>query len=310
MKAALIHQFNGIEKIEIEEIPTPTPAPDEVQIAIKYAAINPVDWKIAEGMLKTRMEYTFPITLGWDASGVISAVGNNVTSYKVGDEVFAYCKKEIMHDGAFAQFICLPAQNVAHKPTSLSFAEAAAVPLCSLTAWQALHESAKLKKGETILIQAGAGGVGSFAIQFAKQIGAHIITTARTSNHDYVKMLGADEAIDYTQTNVTDYPHNLDVLFDCAGGDTLTASYPLVKEGGRLITIAGVIDQLLADKYKLKTDFVFVQPSGAQLKQIAQLIDDGTITAPRVQEMPFERVETALNKSREGHVQGKMVLQM
>jgi len=315
MKAALIHSFGSIEKIEIEEISTPIPQPHEVQIAIKYAGVNPVDWKIAEGMLKTRMDYRFPITLGWDMSGEVCAVGKEVKGLREGDPVFAYCRKEIIHDGAYAEYICLDAKNVVLKPKSLSFAQAAVIPLSSLTAWQCLFDTAHLKAKEEILIHAGAGGVGGFAIQFAKLVGAHVITTASASNTDYVKMLGADEVIDYTQVNFLtalqqEHPQGVDVVYDTVGGKTLNASYEATKVGGRLVTIAGVIDQVPATERQLQTEFVFVHPDGKQLQKISELMDAGKLLAPCVQEISFKKVEEALRLSRTGHTQGKLVLKI
>lgn len=315
MKAVVIHSYGGIEKIEIEEISTPLPQSNEVQIEIKYAGINPVDWKIASGMLKTRMESFFPIILGWDAAGIISAVGEKVKRFKVGDPVFAYCRKKVLHDGSFAEYICLDAENVSLKPSSLSFAEAAVIPLSCLTAWQSLYDTAHLKSNETILIHAGAGGVGGYAIQLAKRIGAYVITTASQGHHEYVKMMGADEVIDYTKERFTDvlhkqYPQGIDVVFDTVGEDTLRQSYEVIKKGGRLITIAGVVDQVIASEKQLKAEFVFVQPDGKQLQKIAELIDAGKLKVPRVQEVPFDEIESALRKSREGHTQGKLVLKI
>lgn len=315
MKAALIHSFEGIEKIKIEEISIPYPQPNEVQVSVKYAGVNPVDWKIAEGVLKTRMDYHFPIILGWDVSGVISKVGENVSHLKEGTPVFAYCRKEILRDGAYAEYICLDAKNVVEKSEKLSFAEAAVIPLSALTAWQSLYDSANLKSKEIILIHAGAGGVGGYAIQLAKLAGAHVVTTCSQSNEEYVKQLGADEVIDYTQENFVDtlkhtHPKGVDVVFDTVGGDTLKMSYLVAKPGGRLITIAGVIDQVLISEKGLTAEFVFVHPNGKQLKKIAELIDSGKFVPPRVEEVPFEEYESALRKSRDGHTQGKLALKI
>jgi NADPH:quinone reductase-like Zn-dependent oxidoreductase len=315
MMAALIHNFEGIEKVSLEEVPIPFPQEDEVQIAISYAGINPVDWKIAEGLLKTRMQYELPIILGWDAAGTISKIGKEVKNLNVGDPVFAYCRKEIIRDGSFAEYICLPAENVVKKPKNLSFAEAAAFPLCALTAWQSLYDTARVKARERILIHAGAGGVGGMAIQLAKLAGAHVITTSSEANSDYVKKLGADEVIDYTKeyfVNVLqkNYPKGMDVVYDTVGGDTLKASYQVAKGGGRLVTIAGIVDQALASKHHLIADFVFVRPDGKELSQIASLIEEKKLFAPNIHEVPFEEIALALRKSREGHAQGKLVLKI
>ena len=315
MKAALIHSFGGIEKIKIEEIPIPIPQEGEVQIAVKCAGINPVDWKIADGLLQSRMEYQFPITLGWDVSGEISSVGKGVHHLKVGDPVFAYCRKKSLHDGSFAEYICLAGENVVKKPKTLSFAEAAAIPLSALTAWQSLYDTAHFKEHESVLIHAGAGGVGGFAIQFAKLTGAHVITTASRANFDYVKQLGADEVIDYTQENFVDAIHKkhskgVDVIFDTVGGASLKASYLAAKKGGRLVTIAGVVDEALATSQNVTASYVFVHPDGKELTAIAELLDQKKILSPRVTELPFAEVTSALRTSREGHIQGKLILKI
>jgi len=190
MRAAAIREFGSLDKIKIEELPTPQPKPNEVQIKVHYAGLNPVDWKITMGYLKDRMPYQFPIILGWEMAGVISALGTRSTTLKVGDPVYAYCRKEKIQEGSCAEFICLPAENVAIKPSSLSFAQAAGVPLAALTAWQTLFEAGQLKKGQKVLIHAGAGGVGGYAIQLAKYRGAFVYTTASAANTDYVKKLG------------------------------------------------------------------------------------------------------------------------
>lgn len=316
MKAALIHAFEGIEKIEIAQVSIPTPQPHEVQINVKYAGVNPVDWKIAEGFLKGRMDYQFPIILGWDVAGVVSQVGKEVTSLKEGDPVFAFCKKEVIHDGSFAEYICLNAEQVVKKPNKLSFAEAATIPLSSLTAWQSLYDTAHLKNKEEVLIHAGAGGVGGFALQLAKLVGAHVITTTSGPNFDYVRSLGADEMIDYTQDNFVDtlqkkHPKGVDVIYDTVGGNTLKASYQTAKNGGRLVTIAGVVDQALATKQHLSSaQFLDVQPNGKELTKIAALFDEDKLLPPHIQEVPFEEVGLALHKSRDGHTQGKLVLKV
>ena len=315
MKAALIHSFEGSENVTIEEVATPIPKEHEVQIAVKYAGVNPVDWKITDGLLQTRMKHQFPIILGWDVSGEISQVGKEITHLKVGDPVFAYCRKEIIHDGSYAEYICLAADNVIIKPKNITFAQAASVPLSALTAWQSLFDTAHLNSKEEILIHAGAGGVGGFAIQFAKLVGAHVITTTSAANFDYVKKFGADEIIDYVKENFVDaihkkHPNGVDVVYDTVGGNTLQASYLAAKEGGRLITIAGVVDRTLTASHHLTADLYFVHPDGKELTKIASLLEEKKILPPHIQEMPFDSVVLALRKIREGHTQGKIVLKI
>lgn len=312
MKAAVIESFEGLDSIHIKEVPIPEPLDHEVQIAIQYAGINPVDWKICEGMFKKRMDYEFPIILGWDCAGIVSRKGKKVMNLKEGDAVFAYCRKERLHDGSFAQYICLNAQNVARKPDKISFAQAASVPLSALTAWQSLFDSAHLRSKENVLIHAGAGGVGGFAIQFAKLTGAKVITTASAKHHAYVKKLGADVVIDYTKENFVDKVHTLvsrgvDVTYDTVGGETLKKSYLATKEGGRLVSIA---DQVLSAQRNIEAKYVFVAPNGEELGQIATLIESGKLQLPSLQEFPFEDVKSALRKSHMGGVEGKIVLKV
>ncbi|MCB1181062.1 MAG: NADP-dependent oxidoreductase [Chlamydiia bacterium] len=315
MKAAYITEFGGIDQIKIGELPIPEPKPTEVQIAVHYGGVNPIDWKICDGQIKHMMRHEFPVILGWDVAGVISAIGQKVTHLKEGDEIFAYCKKRVIHDGSFADYICLDAENVLLKPKKCSFAQAACIPLSSLTAWQSLFDSVHLRPNERILIHAGAGGVGSFAIQFAKFSGAHVITTASSSNHDFVKKLGADEVIDYSRENFAQKIHALepsgvDVVYDTVGGKTLAMSYECVKEGGRLVTIAGIVDQTLVRQHKLFADFVFVSPNAKELKRIATMIDACEIVPPPIQEVPFDQLSWALKKSYEGHIHGKLVIKI
>jgi NADPH:quinone reductase-like Zn-dependent oxidoreductase len=315
MKAAIIDQFGDVNTVKIAEMPIPKPADNEVQVQIKYAAVNPVDWKICSGMFKNNMKHEFPIILGWDASGVITVVGKNAGHFNVGDEVFAYCRKTIVKWGSFAEYICLDAQHVALKPKDLSFAEAASIPLTGLTAWQSLFHFAKLKKSETILIHAGAGGVGGMAIQFAKNAGAKIAATSSQKNQEYVKKLGAHYLIDYEKEDVSQrikqlFPEGLDVVFDTVGGNTLRASFQLVKKGGRLVSIVDFPDQAIATQLVIQAGFVFVAPNGAELKQIADLMTAGKVIPPAIEEMRLEDAKAALQKIQSGHVRGKIVLRV
>jgi NADPH2:quinone reductase len=314
MKAFAIKQFGGNEKIALSDFPKPEVGPKEVLIEVSSASVNPVDWKIREGYLKERLPHHFPIILGWDAAGTIRAVGPEVHHLKIGDEVFAYCRKPTVQWGTFAEYVAFDADNVALKPQNISFSQAAAVPLIALTAWQALHDVAKLKKGETILVHAGAGGVGSMAIQFAKLIGAHVITTASTANHDYVKQLGAETAIDYKGGFIDQVkkaaPGGVDVVFDCAGGKTLRDSYGLLKPRGRLISIVEAIDPEAAKKYDFEAGYVFVRPNGPELTEIGKLISEKKVSVPRIEEMPLAEASNALDMLRNGKARAKIVLKV
>lgn len=315
MRAILLEGFGGVDQLHIGDVPKPTPQDHEVLIKIHYTAVNPVDWKVRSGLLKNRMPHEFPIIPGWDASGVVEAVGKQVERFKPGDEVFAYCRKPTIHSGTYAEYVTVPADNVAFKPKKLSFAEAAAIPLAGLTAWQALFDAAKLKKGDRVLIHAGAGGVGSLAIQFAKAAGAFVYTTASQANHDYVKKLGADVAIDYKQQSFIDVikeqvPNGIDVVFDCIGGQTQRDSYQVIRGGGCLVSIVDPPNPQLAEQFDVRAEYVFVNPNGQQLQKIADLIDQGRVQPLHIEEMPLEKAGEAQERNREGHTKGKIVLRV
>lgn len=315
MKAIVIEKFGNEELLHFDDVPTPNPADNEVQIQVLYTAVNPVDWKIREGYLKNFLPHEFPLIPGWDAAGLIKSVGKNVKKFKAGDEVYAYCRKPVVKWGTYAEYVCFDSDNVALKPKNINFAQAAAIPLAGLTAWQALFDFGKIKKGETILIHAGAGGVGSFAIQFAKYAGVKIITTASRQNHDYVKKLGADYAIDYHQENVFDeilklVPDGIDLVFDTMGGKTLMDSISVLKPKGRLISIVDQLDQKIAREKNIQFSYVFVSPNGGQLKQIAALIEQGKVSPPFIEELSLSEASKAQKKSKEGHTKGKIVLKI
>jgi len=313
MKAVIIDTFGGADTVKVSEMPQPHLLDHEVKIQVKYAAVNPVDWKIREGRLKNHMDHHFPIILGWDAAGIITELGKDAGGLKVGDEVFAFCKKKSVQWGTFAEYVCMEANDVVVKPQKISLAEAAAIPLTALTAWQALFDFSKLKAGEVILIQAGAGGVGGMAIQLAKYAGAIVVTTASQKNHAYVKKFGADTIVDYENKNVAEevkkvFPDGLDVILDTVGGEALKLSYPLLKEGGRLAVIVEPPDYAAVNQFHLKAGYISAHPQGSQLKVIAELIDQGKVVAPAIEIMKLEDAKEALRKSQAGHVKGKIVL--
>jgi NADPH:quinone reductase-like Zn-dependent oxidoreductase len=315
MKAIVIDQFGGPEVMKLRDMPIPEPLPNEVQIEIAYASINPADWKIREGLFKDRMPYEFPIILGWDASGIVSRVGNQVSNLWVGDQVFAYVRKPIIKWGTYCEYVCFDGNQVSHKPTRLTLRESAAIPLTALTAWQSVVETAKLKTGESILIHAGAGGVGGMAIQFAKYCGAKVFTTASARHHDYVMSLGADVVIDYRSEDFAAKvreiaPNGVDVVFDTIGGDTLKKSYKALKSGGRLVSLIEHVSPEEAAKHQITAYYVFVQPNGPQLKTIAGLIDAGVVAPPVIEEYHLEQAKEALEKVKSGRTQGKVVLKV
>lgn len=315
MRAIAIEKFGAQEEVKVMHLTPPPLQEEDVQISIKYAGVNPVDWKIKDGLLKERMPSEFPIVLGMDCAGVITAIGKNIKNFKIGDEVFTFCKKSKMQWGTYAEFLRVDAQQVAIKPKKLNFAEAAALPLSALTAWQALFDHGKLKKGGTVLIHAGAGGVGTMAIQFAKSIGAFVITTASKAHHSYVKKCGADLIIDYSKESFVkkitqEFPTGIDLVIDSMGGEVCTESMRVIKERGCLVSLLQQFDDKKAQPNDIRCVFFLTKPDGSQLQKIAELIDKGTIFAPQIEELPLESAQIALEKVRAGHVIGKIVLKV
>lgn len=315
MKAALISDFGDLDQIQIADVEEPSAGAGQVKIAVHYAGLNPVDWKITAGYLVDVLEHKLPIVLGWDVAGTVVALGEGVTEFAVGDPVYSYCRKPVVHMGCFADFVCFDAEHVAAAPNALDMQQAAAVPLVGLTAWQAIHDVAKVSKGQNVLIHAGAGGVGSMAIQFAKLRGANVITTASPSNHDYVRQLGADIVIDYNTHDVPTkvlelFPDGLDFVFDCVGGKVLADSFQYTKKNGWLITICEPMDKQKRDEFGIQACNVFVRPNGSQLREIALLFDAGKLVSPAVEVLPFNQVKEGLARIKQGHVRGKLVLQI
>lgn len=315
MKAMVIEDFGGPEQLKLADIPVPTPEDGEVLIELAYTGVNPVDWKIREGRLKDMFPHGFPLVPGWDAAGTVSAVGGNVTEFGVGDRVYAYCRKPRIQHGTYAEFVAVEEAAVAPMPANLGFAEAATVPLTGLTNWQSLFEFAELTAGQVVLIHAGAGGIGSLAVQFAKHAGAKVITTASARNHDYVKSLGADAAIDYASESFTDVVRateadGVDVVYDTIGGETQRRSYEVLKPGGVLVSIVAPPDQEAAQRHKVKAGFVFVEPNGSQLRRISELLQSGAVKPAYFEEMRLEDAAEAQERSKAGHVRGKIVLKI
>ena len=314
MRAMVIDQFGGADKLKMAEVPTPQAGSGEVLVKLSCAGVNPVDWKIREGMLEGLFPHGFPLILGWDAAGTVAAIGSAVSNSAVGDKVYAYCRKPEVQWGAYAEFIALPAGHVAPMPANLSFAEAASVPLVSLTSWQSLFDVGGLQAGQTVLIHAGAGGTGGMAIQFAKQAGAIVFSTASAANHDYVRGLGADHLIDYRSENFVDAiknvePSGVDLAYVTASG-VIEDSLRAVRRGGRLVSIVEQPDAENARERGVEAAFHFVEPSGAQLRQITALIEAGTVKKLPIEELPLEEAADAHSKSEAGHIRGKIVLRI
>ena len=315
MKAIAYSEFGDVDQLKLIEVETPVAGDNQILMKIEYTSVNPVDWKIRKGFLKDLLPHKFPLIPGWDACGVVESVGAKVTDFKVGDKVYAYCRKPEVQWGTYAEYIALDADVVAFAPSNISSAQAAALPLVGLTAWQALFDFCKLKKNQTVLIHAGAGGVGSLAIQFAKHIGAEVITTASEQKHSFVKELGAKLVIDYRKDDFEkiikeQYPEGIDAVFDLVGGETQAKSFNVLKKGGSLVSIVDAPDEALAKEKAVNSGFVFVEPSRAQLTEIKNLVEESKLLMPPLQEFSLEQAKEAQQLNENGGVVGKIVIRI
>ncbi|CRM33835.1 MULTISPECIES: NADP-dependent oxidoreductase [Pseudomonas] len=331
MKAFLIDRY-GKHNGRIGEVPTPEVGDHDVLVQVRAASVNVLDSKIRTGEFKLILPYAFPLILGNDLAGVVIQVGAAVSGFKPGDEVYARAPDARI--GSFAELIAVHEDALALKPDNIDMEHAAALPLVALTAWQVLVETAQLKKGQKVFIQAGSGGVGSIAIQLAKHLGAFVATTTSSANVQWVKALGADVVIDYKQQDVYSALHDYDVVLHSLGADELEKSLGILKPGGRLISISGpptpqfaqahtlpwvlglamrVLSSGIRRKARRKTlnyDFVFMRQSGAQLKQIKQLVEAGAIKPVVDRVFPFDATADALGYVEQGRSKGKVVISL
>ena len=303
MKAIRIHQYGGPEVLAQVEMQRPTPGPNEVLIRVHAASVNPADWKLRAGYMKDVFPLTFPSTLGWDVSGTVEEVGANVTLFKRGDEVYA-----LLEGGGYAEYATARETVVARKPRTLDHVQAAAVPVAGLTAWQALFEVAQLKAGQKVLIHAAAGGVGNFAVQFAKAKGAYVIGTASSRNQEFLRELGVDKTVDYHKTRFEDAVGDADVVLDTIGGDTQERSFKALKKGGILVSIVQPPSEELAAKYGVRALFYGAHASSSDLAEIAKLIDSGKVKTVIETVLPLAEARRAHELSESGHARGKIVL--
>jgi NADPH:quinone reductase-like Zn-dependent oxidoreductase len=308
MKAVLFEKHGGPEVLYLAEVPDPAAGPGEVVVDIHAASVNAADYKVRlGGGAYSGGGVKLPHVLGRDFSGVISAVGPGVTDLRVGDGVFGVCDQGI--EGAYAEKIAIKAAIIAKKPARLGHAEAAAMALTSLTALWALEDTAKLKPGETILVQGGAGGVAGFAIQLAKHLGATVITTASARNHDYVRGLGADRVVDYNKEDFGKVVAGCDVVFDTVGGDVQVRSYAVLKPGGRLVWIAPAP----AGFHPTREDVQVLRPGVARdrahLERMLALLESGAVWPPAITRYKLADAAEAHRVSEGRHLQGKLVLE-
>ena len=308
MKAIRIHEYGGPEVLSIDEVPVPEPGKDEVLVRVHATSVNPVDWKIREGLRKEKFPSKLPLTIGWDVSGVVEQVGEKVSNFRKGDEV--YGRPDPTKNGAYAEYIVVKASLLSVKPLGIGHTEAAAVPLAGLTAWQGLFDHGLLKEGQKVLIHAAAGGVGSYAVQFAKSKGAYVIGTASDQNIDFLKRLGADEVIDYNMESFEMRLNDIDLVLDTIGGDTQLKSIEVLKPGGRLITTLAAEFVTEAKAKNVHLIAYVVQSIPAQLAEIAKMIDAGKVKPIIDQVLPFTDARKAHMSIEEGHTRGKIVLQV
>ncbi|GCD88169.1 NADP-dependent oxidoreductase [Nocardioides sp. LS1] len=328
MKAFVVTHY-GPDGLKAADVPAPSVGPRDVLVDIRAASINPLDKMVRNGEFKQLIKYKRPFTLGHDLAGVVLKVGADVRGFQAGDEVYARPRDRRI--GAFAEQIAIDAADVALKPSSLSFDEAAAVPLVALAAWQALVEVAEVRPGQKVLIHAGAGGLGSTVIQLAKHLGAHVATTAHTNDVERVRALGADEVIDFTQQDFTQVVSGYDVVLDSLGPASLEKSLTVLKPGGLAISVVGPPDPAFADqlgqpllkpvmgllsrkirrrarKLGVRYSFFFMRASGSQLATLATLYDAGTMRPVLDRAFPFDRTLDAMAYVEQGKAAGKIVV--
>lgn len=303
MHAVRIHEFGGRDVLKYEEAPRPVPGKGEVLIKVHAAGVNPVDWKIRKGLFGP---VQFPATLGFDVSGVVEAVGEDVKRLVLGDEVYALLP--LQKAGGYAEYVVCQESIVALRPKRVDHETAAAVPLAALTAWQALLDHGKLEKGQTVLIHAGAGGVGHFAVQIAKAHGARVIATASPENHEYLTTIGADQVIDYKSQKFEELVKDVDLVLDSIGGQTQSRSIGIIRKGGRLVSIVQPPSREKLDEAGITGNIFLVQPDADQLRRLAELIDAGKIKPYISDTFPLADAAKAHEKSETGRTVGKIVL--
>lgn len=328
MKAFRIHRYGGPDVAQIEDVLAPAVHQRDVLITVRAASLNPIDFKLRDGKVKFVAKPALPTTLGCDVAGIVAAVGPRVTRWKPGDEVFARLEKGRM--GGLAEQVATDENVIAAKPAKLSFEEAAAIPLAGLTALQALREEANVQPGQRVLIHAGAGGVGSLAIQIARRLGAHVLATGSTRNLELIRSLGAHEAVDYT-TGAVDELRDLDVVFDTLGGDSEVRSLGQVKRGGIVVGVSGLPDgefarasmpafirpviwlatgrrRRAAKRAGAEFRYLFMRPDGAQLAELASWVEDGSLRPLIHKTYPFAEVREAFAELERGRARGKIVV--
>jgi NADPH2:quinone reductase len=304
MRAIAIEGFGGRDRLELVDLPTPGPGPDGVLVRVRGAGVGPWDIKTREGLFGRR---SLPYVLGVEAAGTVESAGENVADLREGDEVYVYS------GGCYAEYVAAPAQKVARKPASLSFEEAAGAPVAGSTAYQGIVEEIGLKEGETVLIAGAAGGVGTMAVQIAASLGARVLGTASPPNHDYLRSLGAAEAIDYHGDWVADVktiaPGGVDAVFDCVGGETFRRSFEAVRDGGRAVTTVAFGEEVEPGRGITHHAFS-ARAERRRLEKVSQMFDTGKLRAEIQDVLPLEEAAKAHEQVEAGHTRGKFVLRV
>jgi NADPH:quinone reductase-like Zn-dependent oxidoreductase len=306
MKAIVVHEYGGPDVLKYEDAPVPEPKENEILVRVIASGVNPADPLIISGKYAKEFGTHLPLIPGYDIAGVVVKSGAKITKLKIGDPVYAY----VLWGGGWAEYVLATEGEAALKPKSLTYIDAAAVPLAALTAWQALVNTAQLSAGQTVLIHGGSGGVGIFAVQLAKVRGAKVIATASTANQDLLKELGTDVAIDYTKTKFEDVVKQVDVVLDTVGGDTLARSYAIIKKGGMVTSLRSRPDQAELDKYGIRGAPIAVRPNASELTMVGQLIDEKKIRVVVSQVLPLADATKAARQAETHHTRGKVVLKI
>jgi len=332
MKALTFKRYGKSPEIGFADVPRPVLKPDEVLVQVHAAGLNPIDNMIPAGTFKAVLQFHLPATLGSDLAGVVTEVGSRVTRFKPGDAIFANIFD--LGTGAIAEFAVVPESLAAMKPPNLDFVQAASIPMVGLTSWQALKERANLRASQKVFIPAGSGGVGTFAIQLAKHLGARVGTTTSTGNVELVRSLGADEVVDYKQQEFEKVLRGYDAVLGTVKGDAIEKSLGILKPGGTIISLIGPLDAAfararrlnfvltfvfglmsrkimrLAKKRDVTYSFLFAHPDGAQLSEIGELLETERIQPVIDKVFPFEQAKDALAYLAQGHSKGKVVIKM
>ncbi|MFG6147225.1 NADP-dependent oxidoreductase [Halobacillus sp. B23F22_1] len=308
MKAIVIEQYGGRNQLIEKEVPTPEIKSNQVLVELHATSINPIDWKLREGYLKEMLDFDFPITLGWDAAGVVKEAGGDVQKFKAGDRVFA--RPELSRFGTYAEYAAVDEHVLSHLPESISYEQAAAVPLAGLTARQCLVDFAEIQEGDKVLIHAGSGGVGHYAVQIAKSFGAYVATTASGKNKEWVEQLGVDRFINYQEEDFSEVLEEFDIVLDTLGGEVQEKSFGVLKQGGRLASIVQPPAEQLADKQDVKAGFVWLEPDGEKLAQLANLMVKGEMKSKVGHRFPLteQGLREAHELSETHHATGKIVI--